>query len=427
MSTVETSLPVRNAAVPQRPLPAPVNGTPESAVSDPADVSSVTAAPAQASQAAGVQADTAAHSAQTAATVAASLAGPAAVAAQAPPTAPSDVAKTPPQAICDALAKDLGLTPGSPTTPVKIGSDGNLSAEKFVIPAARVKELETKYGLDDKQFLLALIPAARPYANPPISEFHVGAAGMAASGNVYLGVNLEFEGAAINQTVHGEQFVTTNALNHGETSLKYLAVSAEPCGHCRQWLNELNGAKQLQVIVPDAPIEGLADLLRHDFGPQDLGIKGGLMSPQDGHFHMVDAQPGDDQKLDDAALSAANRSYAPYSHSNSGVAIRTVDDSGNEKVYTGAYSENAAFNPSLSPLQGALIAMVADGRSWSTIKDVVLDQVKTDSVDNMTISAGGQTYELPVNGKGVDQALATFAVLRQVNPDAKLAVRHISN
>jgi cytidine deaminase len=39
--------------------------------------------------------------------------------------------------------------------------------------------------------------------------------------------------------VHGEQFLMANLLLHKERSLHSLAISAAPCGHCRQFYSEL--------------------------------------------------------------------------------------------------------------------------------------------------------------------------------------------
>jgi hypothetical protein len=39
--------------------------------------------------------------------------------------------------------------------------------------------------------------------------------------------------------VHGEQFLIANLLLHKERSLQSLAISAAPCGHCRQFYSEL--------------------------------------------------------------------------------------------------------------------------------------------------------------------------------------------
>lgn len=56
------------------------------------------------------------------------------------------------------------------------------------------------------------------------------------------------------------------------------------------------------------------------------------------------------QEAATAALRAACSSYSPYTKCPSGVALLT--DSG---VYSGGIIENAAHNPTLQPLQAALI------------------------------------------------------------------------
>lgn len=58
-----------------------------------------------------------------------------------------------------------------------------------------------------------------------------------------------------------------------------------------------------------------------------------------------------------AALEAANKSHAPYSGSPSGVAL--VDSDGG--IYKGSYMESAAYNPSMGPVQAALVSYVAYG------------------------------------------------------------------
>ena len=63
-----------------------------------------------------------------------------------------------------------------------------------------------------------------------------------------------------------------------------------------------------------------------------------------------------------AALRQAVQSYAPYSHCPSGLAIATAGGA----VYSGPYLESAAFNPSLGPLQAAVIDAVTDGISYYT-------------------------------------------------------------
>ena len=56
------------------------------------------------------------------------------------------------------------------------------------------------------------------------------------------------------------------------------------------------------------------------------------------------------------AEAAAKKSYAPYTENFAGCAIKTVGG----KIYAGRYAENAAFNPSLSPLHTAIICMNMD-------------------------------------------------------------------
>ncbi len=65
------------------------------------------------------------------------------------------------------------------------------------------------------------------------------AVGIGLSGAVYLGVNLEFANVPLSNSVHAEQFLLVNALHHGEAGIRMLAVSAAPCGHCRQFYSEL--------------------------------------------------------------------------------------------------------------------------------------------------------------------------------------------
>jgi hypothetical protein len=46
----------------------------------------------------------------------------------------------------------------------------------------------------------------------------------------------------LNQSVHAEQFLIANLISHGEQELIALAVTAAPCGHCRQFYSELHCA-----------------------------------------------------------------------------------------------------------------------------------------------------------------------------------------
>ena len=63
-----------------------------------------------------------------------------------------------------------------------------------------------------------------------------------------------------------------------------------------------------------------------------------------------------------AAMQQATQSYAPYSHCPSGLAIATAGGA----VYSGPYLESAAYNPSLGPLQAAIVDAVTDGIAYYT-------------------------------------------------------------
>ena len=217
-------------------------------------------------------------------------------------------------------------------------------------------------ALDDVGSLLA---RAAQFARPPISNFHFGAVARGVSGKVYFGANLEFAGEALSFTVHAEQSAVANAWMSGEEGIDLIAVTAAPCGYCRQFLNELTTAERLTIQLPNGSFT-LGELLPNAFGPRDLGVEGGLLQ-RDDHGLAVDTP----DELVKRALHAANLSYAPYSRSFAGVALRTADGT----VATGAYAENAAFNPSMSPLEVALSQLNLAGRSFDTIEGAVLVHV----------------------------------------------------
>ena len=240
-----------------------------------------------------------------------------------------------------------------------------LPSTPFRIKADHAQELAKELGIEIPQLMMELVPVARSYNDyVPISKFTVGSCAMGLSGNLYLGMNLEFARQPLGQTVHSEQFATSNAIVSGENGIQALAVSAEPCGHCRQFLNEIQGGKDISIIIPDKPAVKLSSLLPRDFGPHDLGIEAGLMAS-----HCAPLQLGKiPGELVELALIAANKSYAPCSNSPAGVAIRMTSG----RAFQGWYAENAAFNPSLPPLQMAIIAAIAGGEKPQDITELAL-------------------------------------------------------
>lgn len=246
-----------------------------------------------------------------------------------------------------------------------------LQGEAFdgLISAAEALHLADLWGCSLEQFMRELVVVARLYARPVISNYHVGIVAQGLSGHLYFGANMEFVGQPLHTTVHGEQAAVLNAWIHGEPGLATIALRGAPCGHCRQFLNEISTAAELRVILAEGEPVSLATLLPGAFGPHKLGQPAGLMQSADHQLKL--RQPSTDPATL-AALKMANRSYAPYSKSYSGAAVLTT----NGQIYAAPYAENAAFNPSLSPVLGALTHLHLRRQSFETIQKAVL--VETD-------------------------------------------------
>lgn len=210
--------------------------------------------------------------------------------------------------------------------------------------AEQAETLKQQTDMDDATLAFALLPLAAACARPAISDFHVGAIARGVSGTLYFGANMEFPGTTLQQTLHAEQSAVTHAWLRGETRLAAITVNYTPCGHCRQFMNELNSGTSLRIDLPGRAPATLGDYLPDAFGPADLNIDIHLLDAEHHHF----TPEGD--PLMQAAITAANRSHAPYSRAPSGVALEMKDGT----VFSGSYAENAAYNPSLPPLQAAL-------------------------------------------------------------------------
>ncbi|PNX93978.1 cytidine deaminase [Trifolium pratense] len=239
----------------------------------------------------------------------------------------------------------------------------------FTISPTEAKSMAESSSLTLPQLLPSLVTSAQSLARPPISNFRVAAVGLSQSGRILIGVNIEFPGLPLHHSIHAEQFLLTNLFLNNETNLHSFAVSAAPCGHCRQFLQELRGASDIQIIVTsesDPKFTSLSQFLPYRFGPHDLLPENAplLLEPRNNGLKLKKKLANGvcngntvNEKLKIAALEALNKSHAPYSDSPSGVAILDC----NGKIYKGCYVESAAFNPSLGPLQVAVVAFIAGG------------------------------------------------------------------
>ncbi|KAK3285735.1 hypothetical protein CYMTET_6669 [Cymbomonas tetramitiformis] len=277
---------------------------------------------------------------------------------------------------------------------------------RFVFEREEVDAFKQMLNMTDSQLCEHMISPATKLARPPISGYYVGAVGMGESGRVYLGVNLEFSRLPMQMAVHAEQFMVANALRMKERAIVRLAVSAAPCGHCRQFMAELPRVDAMEIKVINQPTMFLPELLPARFGPEDLlhdSSTPRLLEDRHNGLTLTAAAAAlcldeDLSAIGDAALDAANSAYTPYSECPSGLAVRTACGS----VYQGGAVESCAYNPGMSPLQTTLVAALAEGgHRWEEMQTAVL-------------------VELP--GAPVQHAEIVELVLKRIAPNARLVV-----
>jgi cytidine deaminase len=118
--------------------------------------------------------------------------------------------------------------------------------------------------------LLALADGAARRAYAPYSHFEVGCALLARDGRVIEGVNVE--NAAYPLGVCAERTALARAVAEGYRPGDFIAaaITASPCGGCRQWLLEMavervvfrNGGRVVTMTPPE--------LLPESFDASDL-------------------------------------------------------------------------------------------------------------------------------------------------------------
>jgi cytidine deaminase len=115
---------------------------------------------------------------------------------------------------------------------------------------------------DGELYERAVAVAKRAYA--PYSNFDVGAAVRARDGRIFEGVNVE--NAAYPLGVCAEKSALSAAVTEGYKpgDLEAIAITASPCGGCRQWLVEFKldrviYANNAGEVVTTTPAELLPD------------------------------------------------------------------------------------------------------------------------------------------------------------------------
>lgn len=128
---------------------------------------------------------------------------------------------------------------------------------------------------EQRMDLIEAALANRGWAYAPYSGYKVGAALLAASGQIYNGVNVE--NAAYPTSMCAERAAVFNAVSEGESRFIAIAVATSnggmPCGACRQVLSEF-GLDILVIVVDEhgkvVTEATVKELLPGSFGPKDL-------------------------------------------------------------------------------------------------------------------------------------------------------------
>ena len=112
----------------------------------------------------------------------------------------------------------------------------------------------------------AVAISARAYAR--YSNYRVGAVALARDGRVFEGVNVE--NAAYPLGVCAEKSALTTAVTEGYQpgDVEVLAVTASPCGGCRQWFTEF----KIDRIVYMSPSGQLVTTTPNQFLPDSFDL-----------------------------------------------------------------------------------------------------------------------------------------------------------
>lgn len=237
-----------------------------------------------------------------------------------------------------------------------------------VLLKQQADELIARYQLASvEELMLLALGAAKTIARPPISSFFVGAVGLEReTGNLILGGNVEFPGTHLGFTIHGEGFVFTRAASRG-TTIETIAIGeAHPCAHCRQYISEFATSRELTLIDPLGHRLTMDQLYPWPFDPDYLGEIGAIAGAFDAGLEL--AANDWPATIADRLLDAGRRAHAPYSKCPGAVVLALRDG----QMVSGFSIESVAFNPTMGPLQAAMINLIAHGYEAADIAEAAL-------------------------------------------------------
>ena len=248
----------------------------------------------------------------------------------------------------------------------------NAKEQKYFLEEKQWKELAKCFQLSEKAFLFSCLDFASEFAICPTSRFYVGAVGLGESNRLYFGTNIEFDSFPLNMSIHAEQCLIAMAYSQNEVGLKEIYISSFPCGHCRQFMTEIDDYSNIKIRIKSHPKKTfyLNELLPFPFGPQELKVKERLFSQNNSKRKKIELKSASLeinsilQKLDIGLLY----SYSPYTKTPSSVVFELE----NKKIFIGFSVESCAYNPTMSAFQTAFLQLVMSYEKLEKLKYVYL-------------------------------------------------------
>jgi cytidine deaminase len=247
-------------------------------------------------------------------------------------------------------------------------------------------EIANKYNFDKQSFLFECLDFVKNYSQPVISGYKVGAIGIGKSGNLYFGVNIEFLGFPLNQSIHAEQSLICNAYYQNEEEVSEIYISAFPCGHCRQFFRELKNYKTLKIFSQTQPNKefSMEDLLPHSFGPEDLNVTKSLFENKNNlqniekikFINLLKQLPAN---IELQLKLSLEKSFCPYTKNQSAVIFEFIDKS----LIAGSYIESCAYNPSFSPFHMTYSQLILLEKKVSNLSKIYIAELQNNKTSQM--------------------------------------------
>lgn len=229
--------------------------------------------------------------------------------------------------------------------------------------------ISKKAKLSTREIMLLLLGLGTALAHTPHDSAKVAAVVEAGSGTLYVGLPIYWHSAHMKFSLHAVQTALLSAYGQGENRIKNLLVEVPPCVACRQFLRETISWPNIQQSVA---LNGYAtlksgqitDSLVSNKGLPKPVVIGGLMRKQ--KRRLVTRYH--DNTLIAAACEAAEQSYAPYSRSFAGAAIRSRQNT----IHKGSYIEIGVSVMSILAIEAAITNLILSGRDMLDIAEIVL-------------------------------------------------------